>query len=695
MTEVSVVKPTLAQQVNRYLDVFFALGVVGIVLILLLPMPKMLLDLLLSLSITASVVILMTTLFIHRPLDLSSFPTILLIVAVLRLSLNIASTRLILANGHTGPHAAGKVVQAFGGFVMQGSVVIGIIIFAILTIINFVVITKGSGRIAEVAARFSLDAMPGKQMAIDADLSAGLINEAEAKQRRKDLENESTFFASMDGANKFVRGDAVAGLLITFINFIGGIIIGIVQRDLNFSQALETYTILTIGDGLVSQIPALVISLSAGIIVSKSGVVGSAEKAVFGQLGNHPQALMITGGVMTAMATLPGLPTMPFLSLGGGVFAIAWMRRKQNEKEQEQADESVQDAAEAAKDADPIASAMKIEMIQIDLGYGILPLLNYDKGNQLTEQIKSLRQQLVRDLGFVLPSVKIQDNVVLGNNEYSILIKDIECGGGEVRPDKLMVMNPSGEKVDMVGEEAVEPAFGLPAMWIDQSLRDDAMVKGYTVVDPPTVVMTHLSEIVKEHIGELMTYSDTQKLFADLDPDYQKLFSDLVPSQLSVSAIQQILQLLLEENVSIRDLPTILTAVAEGLGQTKNSQRLTEYVRAKLARQISHRNLGQDNHLPVVMLSPAWEQSFNETLTTQDDEVALTMPPSRLQEFVTAANKELDRIGATGEVPIVLTSPPIRRHVYQVLKHYRQMVTVMSQAEVHPKVKVKSVGQIS
>lgn len=695
MSDSTVAKPNFIERIGQNLDILFALGIVGIILVLLLPVPTLILDLLLSLSITSAVLILMTTLFIHKPLDLSSFPTILLITAVMRLSLNIASTRLILSEGHQGTHAAGRVIQAFGGFVMQGSVVIGIIIFAILTIINFVVITKGSGRIAEVAARFSLDAMPGKQMAIDADLAAGLITENDAKTRRKELEQESTFYGAMDGANKFVRGDAVAGLLITFINFIGGMIIGIVQRGLSFIEALETYTVLTIGDGLVSQIPALIISLGAGVIVSKSGVSGSAEKAVFDQLGRYPQPLAIAGGVMVAMSMLPGLPTIPFVMLGSGIASLALMARRNAKKveEEEKEGDSSKEVALTGVDA-PLTEALKIETIRLELGYGILPLLNQENGNRLTEQIKSLRQQLAKELGFILPSVRIQDNVALSNHGYRILIKEIECGNGEVKPGKLMIMNPSGNKIDMQGEPTTEPAFGLPAMWVDESMREAAMVKNYTVVDPSTVITTHLTEISKDNIGELLNYSEVQKLLTEIDQDYSKLVSDLIPNQLSVSVLQKIMQNLLEEGVSIRDLPTILASIAEAIPGIKTAARLTEYVRSKLARQISYNHIDKEGFIPVLMVSPGWEQSFNETLVSQGEEQILTMSPSRIQEFLDKARQEFDRVATQGVVPVVLCSPPLRPHLYRLLRRQRQLLTVLSQAEIYPKIKVKTLGQI-
>ena len=486
-----------SRAVMRRSDIFFAVGIMGIIMVLLVPVPPPILDLLLALSITISVLILMTVLFIDKPLALSSFPTILLIATMLRLSLNITSVRLILSHGSQGTDAAGKIIQAFGALVMAGSVLIGGIVFAILTIINFVVITKGSGRIAEVSARFSLDAMPGKQMAIDADLSAGLIDEKAAKARRKELEDESTFYGSMDGASKFVRGDAIAGLLITFINFIGGIIIGTVQKNMSFSQALETYTVLTIGDGLVSQIPALIVSTAAGLLVTKAGISGSAEKAVLGQLGRSPTAIAITSGLLFFMAVMPGLPALPFLFLSSVTGYVSWKMFQRGKKDTDAVPgapakpgaPSVPGVPGAPADAktaeEQLADSLHIDVLRLELGYGLLPLINYQKGHRLTEQIKALRKQMARDLGFVIPPVRIQDNMQLPPNTYVIKVKEVETGRGEVKADMLLVMNPSGAKIDLPGEDTTEPTFGLPAMWIADTFREEALFKNYTVVDPP------------------------------------------------------------------------------------------------------------------------------------------------------------------------------------------------------------------
>lgn len=685
-------------------DIFFAVGIIGILGVLLIPVPPMGLDMLLSISITVSVLILMTVLFVDKPLQLSAFPTILLISTMLRLSLNIASTRLILTDGHQGPQAAGAVIEAFGGFVMAGSVLIGSIVFIILTIINFVVITKGSGRIAEVSARFSLDAMPGKQMAIDADLSAGLIDEEQAKARRKELEDESNFFGTMDGASKFVRGDAIAGLLITFINFIGGIVIGVVQNDLAFSQALQTYTLLTIGDGLVSQIPALIVSTAAGLLVTKSGNKGSADKAIFSQLGRYPTGMGLTSGLLFVLSVVPGMPTIPFMLLGGITGYAAWYLSRNPVQEEEEnllpdgtpalPGQTVPDGTSLEEQEEPIADTMHIDSLRLELGYGLLSLINYQKGHRLTEQVKALRKQIVRELGFVMPPVRIQDNMQLASNAYVVKVKEVECGDGEVHPDMLLVMNPSGGKINLPGEETIEPTFGLPAMWVAESHREEALFKNLTVVDPPTVITTHLIEMIKDNMADILSYSETQKLLDELDKNEQQLIAEIIPSQISLTAVQRILQNLLGERISIRDLPTIIEAIAESSRLTQNITSITEHVRTRLARQISHTNSIDDGYIPIVAMSPAWEQSFIESLTGQGEDKSLSMPPSKISEFITAVRESFDKFALEGVSPVLLTSPTIRPYVRSIIERFRASTVVMSQNEIHPKAKIKTLGQL-
>ena len=676
-------------------DLALAIGVLIILVVLILPMPPALLDLMLAISITFSVLVLMTALFIHQPLEFSSFPTILLIATMMRLALNLASTRLILSEGHTGTDAAGQVIQAFGNFVMQGNFVIGIIVFAILVIVNFIVITKGSGRIAEVAARFTLDAMPGKQMAIDADLSAGLINETDARDRRRRLEDESAFYGAMDGASKFVRGDAIAGLLITFINIIAGIIIGMAQKDLTMLDAAQTYTLLTIGDGLVSQIPALVVSTAAGLLVSKAGVDGAADKALFSQLSGYPKALGMSSGVMVVMAFLPGVPMIPFLMLGGAAGGLAWNAgRSQKAAAALQERIEIEEQAEHAPAEEPISSALHIDELRLELGYGLLPLINEGQGDLLTDQIKALRRQIASEMGFVMPSVRILDNMQLEANTYMIKVKEVEAGKGDVHIGQFMVMDPQGQQVDLPGAHTTEPTFGLPATWIDASLREEADFKGYTVVDPATVISTHLTEILKSNMAELLSYAEVQKLLDELPSEHQKLVDDIVPSQISVTGIQRILQALLAERISIRDLATILEGVAEAASFTSDTTQITEHVRSRLSRQICATNQGPQGYLALLALSPQWEMKFGESLVGQGEDRQLAMAPSDLQDFITCVRERFEEAALEGEMPVMLTSPAVRPYVRSIIERFRPQTVVLAQSEIHPQAKLKTVGQI-
>lgn len=676
-------------------DIALALGVSAILVVLILPLPSWLLDVALALSITFAVMILMTCLFISRPLEFSSFPTVLLIATMLRLSLNLASTRLILANGHEGTHAAGRVIEAFGNFVMGGNFVIGVIVFSILIIVNFIVITKGSGRIAEVAARFSLDAMPGKQMAIDADLSAGLINEDDARLRRRTLEDESTFFGAMDGAAKFVRGDAIAGLLITFINIIGGIVVGVAQNDMSFAAATKSYTLLTVGDGLVSQIPALIVSTASGLLVSKAGVVGSADKALFAQLSGYPKAMGLVSFLLLCLSLLPGLPLLPFLILSIITGALTWRLMRRDSLVENRAANAVQREMEAAEPVEePISTALAIDELRIELGYGLLSLINDTRGHRLTDQIKALRRQIAGDMGFIMPSVRILDNMQLPASIYALRIKEVEAGRGELRPDKLLVMDPQGGSIDLQGETTTEPTFGLPAMWVEEALREEASFRGYTVVDPPTVVTTHLTEVMRENMSDLLSYAATQRLLDDLPHEHHKLVEDVVPAQLSVTAVQRILQRLLSERISIRDLPTILEGIAEAVGFTQNVVQIAEHVRSRLARQISHASTTMNGYIPLVPLSPEWEQNFAEAITGQGDEMQLAMAPTKLQEFIGRIREVFDELVQQGELPVLLTSPAARPYVRSIIERVRPTTSVLSQNEIHPSAKIRTLAQI-
>ena len=693
--------PTLAQlnKTLRSTDIGLAIGIMAIIVVLILPLPAVVLDVLLAISIVFSVLILMTALFIQTPLEFSSFPTVLLIAAMMRLALNLATTRLILSEGHNGPDAAGHVIEAFGNFVMRGNFIIGVVVFAILIIVNFIVITKGSGRIAEVAARFNLDAMPGKQMAIDADLSAGLIDENTARERRRILEGESAFFGNMDGASKFVRGDAIAGLLITFINIIAGMVIGVMQEGLSFQEAGDVYTLLTVGDGLVSQIPALIVSTAAGLLVSKAGVIGSADKALVEQFTTYPKALGMSSAVVGLMAFLPGMPMLPFLALAGGVGYLAFRStgKKATALAKVAADLIAgKPPAPTGHEEAPISDSLKIDELKLELGYGLLSLVKEDETgtDRLTEQIKALRRQLATELGFVMPPVRILDNMQLEPNDYMVKIKEVEAGKGRIYANQLMVMDPMGKEITLPGYHTTEPTFGLPATWIEPALRDEAELKGYSIIDPSTVISTHLTEVLKANVSDLLSYANVQGMLANLSKDQQKLVEDLVPSQISVSGILRVLQALLTERISIRDLPTILEGIAEIGGGGRTAQMIAEHVRSRLSRQICAANLGPDGNLPLLTLSPQWERDFAEAMVGEGADRHLAMAPSRLQQFILSVQQGFENAAQMGEIPVLITSPGIRPHVRAIIERFRPQTVVMSQNEVHPRVRLRTIGAV-
>ncbi len=676
-------------------EIWLAVGLMLILSVLILPVPPFFVDLGLSISITFSVIILMTVLFIGKPLDFSSFPTVLLISTLLRLSLNLSTTRLVLTKGNEGTDAAGKVVGAFSELVMGGDFIIGVIIFAILTIVNFVVITKGSGRIAEVAARFTLDSMPGKQMAIDADLSSGLLDEDSARKKRKELEQESGFFGSMDGAAKFVRGDAIAGLVITFINAIGGITIGAFRYDMQVLDAADTYVRLTIGDGLVTQVPALLISVASGLLVSKATSSGSTDKAIFSQLGGYPMALGLTAALMGILAIIPGMPFVPFAILSSITgFAAYGISQSAKNRDEMALEKERDDAKPVPVEEEPIGRTLSIDMVRLELGYALLSMINSEAGQRLTDQIKGLRRQIAGDMGFIMPSVRIQDNLQLPPNTYILRIKEIESGRGELKPGMLLIMDPKGAPITLPGETTLEPTFGLPAMWVDSTHREEALFKGYTVVDPPTVITTHLTEIIKDNMSELLSYSETQKLLDELDQEQQNLVADVIPSQVTISGLQRVLQNLLAERISVRDLPTILEGIAEASAITRSLSIISEHVRARLARQISNENANEMGYIPLLTLSPEWEQIFAESLVGETEEKRLAMPPTKLHKFIELVRGAYDKHAMMGESPVLLTSPLIRPYVRSIVERFRPTTVVVSQNEIYAKAKIKTLGQI-
>jgi flagellar biosynthesis protein FlhA len=675
-------------------DVLFAFAIVLVLSVLFLPVPTWLLDMGLALSLSISVLILMVSLWILRPLDFSSFPTVLLVVTVLRLALNIASTRLILAQGHTGTGAAGHVIQGFSQFIMGGNFVIGVVIFAILIVINFVVITKGASRIAEVGARFTLDAIPGKQMAIDADLSAGMIDDVEARRRRQELEDESSFYGAMDGASKFVRGDAVAGLVITAINVLGGMAIGIAQQGLTFENAASVYTILTVGDGLATQIPALIVSLAAGLLVTKGSNKGSTDKAVLQQLGGYPKALMVSGTLLGVLSLTPGLPFVPFVALGGGLGALGYQaqRRLARAAAKARLEEGMKTAA--AVPEEPVEDMLKVDEVKVEVGNHLVPLI-LNKNGPLTGKVKTLRRRFAKEFGFVLPSVRIKDSSFLPPKGYVISVMGVEVASGEVRPRQLLAIDPSGGSApDVAGESTREPTFGLQAKWIDPSRHEEAIAKGYTVVDPESVITTHLTEVIKDNLATLLTFSATQKLIEGLGREYQKLIGDMVPSQITPVVIQRVLQALVSERVSIRNLPAIMEAVAEAVGWTRNITAITEHVRARLGQQICQSLTAADGFIPVIALTPRWEQALSEAIVHEGEDRRFALPPTQVQEFLAALRIKIQKHAAPTVWPALLVGADVRPFVRSLLERVSPMTPIISHAELHRKVAVKTIDQV-
>ncbi len=684
-------------------DVLLAMGVIGLIVMFFVPLPAFLMDIFIAANITLGLLILLTVMFVKRALEFTSFPMLLLVTTTFRLALNVASTRLILEGGHQNASAAGKIIEAFGTVIMGGNFVIGLVIFTVLILVNFIVITKGSGRIAEVAARFTLDSLPGKQMAIDADLNAGLINEDQARTRRSELEQETGFFGAMDGASKFVRGDAIAGLIITAINVIMGIVVGTMQQGMSVADAANRYVLLTVGDGLVAYIPALTISIAAGMLVAKSGTTQGAGTVVFGQMASSPRALFAASGLVFIISLLPDMPLLPFWMLSLGMGAAGWYVLQNQRKEEQEAkvaaiaEKAVEKQAAAAPTEQPLASLLHVDTLRLELGYGLLNLIDESKGGRLTEQIKATRRQLARDLGFVIPSVRIQDNLQLKPGDYQIFIKETKAGGGALEPGLLLAMDPSGGNAPRIeGRDTVEPTFGLPAKWIADTQRENAQFNGYTVVDNANVVVTHLTEIVKDNLADLLTRSELDKLLDELRGTHGKLIDELVPEKIAKPILQKVLQNLLRERVSIRDLPGILEALAEVSPGLRNLTLLTEHVRSRIARQITAQHLGPDGVMPIIALSPAWEREFTDAIITQGEggERQLAMAPEKIQTFLRAASDTFTRQFNSGTSPILLTSPTARPFARLLIERSLPSVAVLSQTEVSPRAKLRTVATV-
>jgi len=673
-----------------------ALGVVGILMIMILPLPTMILDLLLTLGITMGLVILLVSMYNTDPLEFSAFPSLLLLTTLYRLSLNIASTRLILLHGHEGPGAVGRVIHSFGNFVVGGSFAVGMIIFLIMVLINFIVITKGSGRIAEVAARFTLDAMPGKQMAIDADLNAGLIDENSARERRENIARQSEFYGAMDGASKFVRGEAVASLVIMAINIIGGLFIGVILRKMGIMNAVETFTLLTIGDGLVSQIPALIISTSAGIIVSRAASDASMGKELSNQFAKQPQALAVSAAIIMLFGMIPGLPHLPFISMGAAMGGLAFVAYRQQITRKQKKEESSQKEEEGPLPGSPetVEALLPLDTLELEVGYGLIPLVDNSQNGDLLERIRGIRRQFALDMGLIIPPLHVRDNLQLKPDEYTLILKGVEICRGEVMMGSLLAMDAGTAKREIEGIPTEEPAFKLPALWIDEERKDEAQLAGYTVVDPATVIATHLTEILRDHGADLLGRQDTQKLLDTLAQTNPKVVEELIPNLMTLGNLQKVLQNLLRERVSIRDLLTIMETLADYAPLAKDPEVLTEYVRQKLARTLVKMYSDNDGTMAVMTLAAQVEDFIRESVQTTEQGSYLSLEPNLAQQIIESIQRASEKISQDGFQPILLCSPLSRRHVRKLIERFMPQVTVLSHSELTTDISLKSLGTI-
>ncbi len=678
-------------------DISLAVGIIIVLGVMILPLPPPLLDVLFAINITFSVLVLFVALYSVKPLDFSAFPSVLLIATLFRLALNIASTRAILQNGKQGPAAAGQVIKAFGSFVVGGNYLIGIIIFLIFVLINFIVISKGAGRIAEVAARFTLDAMPGKQMAIDADLNAGTIDEPTAQTRRREIQRESDFFGAMDGASKFVRGDAIAALLITAINIIGGLVLGVLFYNMGIGNAAETFTSLTIGDGLVSQIPAIIISIAAGIVITKAGAQNRLGVDFGVQLFGNPMALGLASGTLFVFALVPGMPKATFMLLAGVVGIFAWRCKEgQNRQERKQAIKKEEKAEEeTAESSDDIAKLLPIDVLGLELGYALIPLVDSEQDGELLERVKAIRRQVALDMGFIVPPVHIKDNLQLEPGAYSIIIKGIEVGKGEMIMDHFLAMKAGEVDEEIDGLSTTEPAFGLPALWITEDERERAQIAGYTVVDIPTVISTHLTELIKSQAHEFLGRQETQRLLDKVAEKEPKLVEELVPDLLGLGIVQRVLQNLLRENVSIRDINTILETLADTAQFTKRPEILVEHAREALCRNITRQYQNDDGVLPVMTLDQEIENRLTEAVQDTGQGSYLGIDPESAERIITAVEKGLESFAMFNYQPLILCSPVVRPHLKKLMERTVPNLAVLSHNEVVSDVRIESLGSIS
>jgi flagellar biosynthesis protein FlhA len=675
-----------------------ATGVVIILFVMLIPLPTFFLDIMLCVSISISLLVLVTTMFMTSPLEFSIFPSLLLVTTLLRLALNVASTRLILLNGDTGVEAAGNVIRAFGEFVVGGSYVVGGVIFMILFILNKVVITSGTSRIAEVAARFTLDAMPGKQMAIEADLNAGLIDEDEANARRQAMRKEADFYGAMDGACKFVSGDVNAGMLITLVNLVGGIIIGVVQKDMDWNTALMTYSLLTIGDGLVSTIPSIIVSTGTGLLVSRAASEAKMGEEFLAQLTFNSRALQMVSGVLFLFALAPGLPTIPFLTLSVTFFVVSRLTETPEEEKQKNASgkKAKNKGGETADTPEEVQALLPLDTLELELGYGLIPLVDEEQSGNLLARIRSIRRQFALDMGVVVPSLHLRDNLQLKPGQYALLIKGNQVASAEILVDHFLAMDPGNVTTKISGVETREPAFNLPAIWIPDSRREEAMLAGYTVVDPATVIATHLTEVFKRHLSDFLDRQAVQGLLDTLAKHSPKAVEDLVPGVISLGAVQKVLQLLVRENVGVRDMLTIVETLADFAPSVKNPDILAEYVREKLARSIVRPYLDSQGTLPVLTLNANAERMIQEGIRQTDNGAHfLSLNPAAAQRLIQSVSSAVENSVNTDGQPVLLAAPLLRPHLAQLIVRFLPTVAVISQAEIPSDIRLQSVGTIS
>lgn len=677
----------------KHSDILMSAGVVAVLMVMLLPLPRFLLDLLLSFNITLSIIILLVGLQVRRPLDFSAFPSILLMVTLLRLSLNIASTRLILLHGNEGVTAAGEVIRAFGNFVVGGNYTVGLVVFTILVIINFVVVTKGAGRVAEVAARFTLDAMPGKQMSIDADLNAGMINEAEARRRRKLIADEADFYGSMDGASKFVRGDAIAAVIIVLVNIVGGLTIGVLQQGMTMAAAAQTYTLLTVGEGLVAQIPALIVSTAAGIVVTRAASEADLGSDITRQVLTSPKSLGTAAGILLALGLVPGLPHAAFLTFGG---AVAWMAQDMRRREQQALSGPKAEAVQPkAKTEDAVTSVAPLDLMEVQVGYGLISLVEGQHGGSLLDRIKGLRRQFAESMGFVIPPIHIRDNLQLRPNEYAIMLKGVELTKSEILPSHVLAIDPgTAQRGAVQGIATKEPAFGLPALWVPEASREQAQMAGYTVVDAGSAIATHLSEVIKRHAYELVGRQEVQGLLDELSKVHPKLVEELIPTVLPLGSVVRILANLLREGVPIRDLRTILESVADQAQQTKDTDALTDAARQALGRTITRQYLGPDGTLSIISLDPRLDRTLADHAVPGSNGSIAALDPALPQQVLVALKQAAERAATRGHQPVVLCSPASRRYLRKLTDRVLHTVPILGMNEIDGAAKLQAIETV-